>query len=236
MLYSSAFDPATPGIPEKAWRTALAQYPEWSPPAGPLLVVSPHPDDEILGSGGLIHYWAERGREVKVISVTDGEAAHPDWGGLDAVRRDELQAALKELSDAPIEVVRLAIPDGEVKSHTRRLKEAVVCLSSASTTVIAPFERDGHPDHDAAGEACRDLARAHGFSIARYPVWTWHHTQPSSLERLNCHRFPLTVPAQRAKARALQCYVSQTRPYRGSAIVPEHVMTYFERPYEVYFL
>src|SRR6266705_300032 len=70
-------EPAEAGTPEERWLEMLEDRPEWTPQNGPLLVVSPHPDDEVLAAGGLIHSWAAAGREVTIVSVTDGEAAFP---------------------------------------------------------------------------------------------------------------------------------------------------------------
>ena len=43
----------------------------------PFVVLSPHPDDETLGTGGLIAEACTRGQEVDVIVVTDGSGSHP---------------------------------------------------------------------------------------------------------------------------------------------------------------
>lgn len=56
------------------WNRLLADRPAWSPEDGPLLVVAPHPDDEVLGAGGLIRAWAARGARVSVLSVSDEKA------------------------------------------------------------------------------------------------------------------------------------------------------------------
>ncbi|HEY5120093.1 MAG TPA: PIG-L family deacetylase, partial [Acidimicrobiales bacterium] len=41
------------------------------------MVVSPHPDDEVLGAGGLIQVALSQHVLVEVVAVTDGEASHP---------------------------------------------------------------------------------------------------------------------------------------------------------------
>src|SRR5947199_8996501 len=66
--------------------------------AGPILVVSPHPDDETLGCGGLIARHATAGCAVAVAMLTDGEASHRDHPTLDSrvlasTRREEVRAA-----------------------------------------------------------------------------------------------------------------------------------------------
>jgi LmbE family N-acetylglucosaminyl deacetylase len=43
----------------------------------PFVVLSPHPDDETLGAGGLIAGARSRGEVVDIIVVTDGSGSHP---------------------------------------------------------------------------------------------------------------------------------------------------------------
>src|ERR1700730_18852108 len=114
MPTTPASDPTNAGTPEERWRELLEDRPEWSPQNGPLLVVSPHPDDEVLAACGLSHAGAAAGRAVTIVSVTDGEAAFPRWHGLDLVRRDELKGALRKLSQTHVSVLRIGLPDGKV--------------------------------------------------------------------------------------------------------------------------
>lgn len=231
-----AFDPADLGTPERDWRVLLSHSAKWSPPRGGLIVVAPHPDDEILGAGGLMHSWARNGAGVMVISVTDGEAADTTRTDLASVRRAELRDALGLLSSFPIPVASLGIPDGKVRHHESRLRAALDALIQESVTLIAPYELDGHPDHDAVGRICLEVARDRDLPLARYPVWTWHHTEPRELRDLRFGLFPLEPAARRAKARALQCFESQLRPLRGAPIVPTHVLARFDRPFEAFVL
>jgi LmbE family N-acetylglucosaminyl deacetylase len=232
----SIIDPSLPGTDESAWQRALADAPDWIPPDGPLLIVSPHPDDEVLGAGGLIHTWKNLGRSVTVISLTDGEAAYPQWRRLAQIRREELKEALYVLSDDPVLVVRLGIPDGRVADYGSKLRSAVFSLLDPGTTVLAPYEQDGHPDHDAAGRVCIELARVHGFPLARYPIWAWRDADPQSLNHARWGKFSLSDTAQAAKGNALLCFSSQLFPYKRAPIVPDHVLAYFSRPYEAFLL
>jgi LmbE family N-acetylglucosaminyl deacetylase len=230
------FDPADAGTPEESWLRMLASRPEWAPASGPLVVVSPHPDDEVLGAGGLIHSWAASDQRVTVVSVTDGEAAFPTWRGLDVVRREELLGALRKLSLIHVAVVRVGLPDGTVGRHANRLRNALLALLEPGATLVAPYERDGHPDHDAVGEVCRGLGHSHGVTVARYPVWTWHHADPTALAQARWGKFSLSFEARRAKARAVQCFASQLQPSRRMPVVPRHLLSHFERPYEAFLL
>ncbi len=199
-------------------------------------MVAPHPDDEILGAGGLIQTWVASGQSVTVLSVTDGEASEPGRHGLDLIRRKELRDALRILTPSHVTVERLGIPDGKVGDHANRLRQVLQEHATPEVTLMAPYEHDGHPDHDVVGRVCADVARAAGIALARYPVWTWHHTDPLAVRSLRWVRFSLTATARRAKARALQCFESQLRPLSGPPIVPAHVLTHFQRPYEAFVL
>jgi LmbE family N-acetylglucosaminyl deacetylase len=198
------------------------------------LIVSPHPDNEVLAAGGLIHMWTQRGYRVTILSLTDGEAAYPHWRRLARVRREELKEAVHILSAEPVLIVRLGIPDGRVADAAGRLRGALVSLVVPGTTLIAPYENDGNPDHNAAGRITCEMSRNLGLPVVRYPIWTWHHGDPSALAGLAWRRFSLSEEAQAAKADAVRCFASQTSPYKRAPIFPDHIIRYFERPYETF--
>jgi LmbE family N-acetylglucosaminyl deacetylase len=208
----------------------------WEPKSGRLVVVSPHPDDEVLACGGLMRQWALAGHPVTVVSVTDGEKAYPGWEGLDLIRRRELKAGLRVLVSTHVSVRRIGIPDGAVGEHFNRLRNAIENILDPLATLVAPYEHDGHPDHDATGRVCRAIAQALNISWVRYPVWSWHRCKPSALADLNWGRYPLNMDTQRAKARAVQCFASQINPGVGRPILPANVLRYFSRPYEAFIL
>jgi LmbE family N-acetylglucosaminyl deacetylase len=198
------------------------------------VIVAPHPDDETLGAGGLIHTWARRQLPLTVISVTDGEAACPETVDLARVRHEELRKALYSLSADSAQVIRLAIPDGRVRYYPAPLADALRSVISADATIVAPFEYDGHPDHDACGAVARDIAHQNGLPLAAYPIWAWHQATPRIFSGRALVSFSLSQAARQAKRNAIQCYASQLNERPGGAIVPPHVLPYFNRPHEVF--
>ena len=71
------------GTPEKVWLAwpGLAQFKNATLPAlcaarSRLVVLAPHPDDEILACGGLIALHLDAGGELLIVSASDGEASH----------------------------------------------------------------------------------------------------------------------------------------------------------------
>jgi LmbE family N-acetylglucosaminyl deacetylase len=229
MHFAMARAPFDRRAPNKVRTRLLADRPVWSPEDGPLLVVAPHPYDEVLGAGGLIHAWAARGAEVSVLSVSDGEAADPDWRGLGSVRREELTLALRKLCRTHVSVTRLGLPDGGITRHLNRLRNAILSLARGKSTLIAPYERDGHPDREAVGRVCLDVARSQHLSIARYAVWARNRTPRETPGEARWVRFVLSDDARRAKAHAVECFRSQIGPlHRDLAAV--------QQPYEAFLL
>lgn len=233
------------GTPEEQWLPVLERLPEWSPPAdgGRVLVVSPHPDDETLGVGGLLADLLARRWSVCVVAVTDGEAAYGRQGPsaaqrLAGRRRAEQDEALQRLGacrgTSRVSTVRLGIPDGEVEAVREDLSAVLERRLVDADWCLAPLAWDGHPDHEASGMAARDACRDR-VPLASYPIWAWHWATPSRFPLDRAVRVPLSSAARDRKARALECFGSQYEPVEGGAVVPPHVRVRFERPFEVLF-
>ncbi len=153
------------GTQEQAWLHCdwLWQQPTTSATAlcsghDRMVVVAPHPDDEILGCGGLLHHAAGQGIDVSVVAVTDGEACYPGepwWTPerLRSARRAELAAALGELGIPVGSIFHLGIADGAVSAHEQGLEGWLQQYLQPRDLVLAPWRFDGHPDHEAAGRA-----------------------------------------------------------------------------------
>lgn len=194
------------------WANTLAGARTWSPPDSRTVVVAPHPDDETLGCGALIAEQRRRGREVVVVALTDGDAAYDTDGdeALAARRRDEQRRALSALGVDWSDVVRLGLADGHVAEHEPAVADALADIVRPSDLLVAPWPRDHHPDHEAAGRAAAEAAERHSCDLLFWLFWTWHHTDPDDafdpdvLRRLEASRWSLA-----AKERALACHLSQ---------------------------
>jgi LmbE family N-acetylglucosaminyl deacetylase len=210
--------------------------PEWTPPQSrTLTVVSPHPDDETLGAGGLIYTCAELGYEITIVLVTDGDHAHrsADYANR---RIGELRSALMRLAPDGAHVARLALPDGDIASHEAELVERLLRTVPRDCTLVAPYENDGLSDHAATSRACHEAARRLGIPCVRYPVWAWRRLAPNDLRETPMGRLVLSDTARAAKQQAIECYRSQAEPGSDGELVPPHVQSYVQRPYEVFLL
>jgi LmbE family N-acetylglucosaminyl deacetylase len=196
-------------LEHRDWNRLAGDALAWSPQEGPLLVVAPHPDDEILGAGGLMRTWTTRGAEVSVLSVSDGDSAEPARVGHGTVQREELTQALRKLSPTHVSVTRLGLPDGRISYHVNRLRNALLSLARGKPTLIAPYEHDRHPDREAVGGVCLKFARDLKLPIARYAIPAWPCAAADGSREARFRKFLLTDDARRAKARALGCFRSQ---------------------------
>lgn len=181
-----------------------------------LVIIAPHPDDEVLACGGLLFDHHARGGRSLIVAVTDGEASHAPSAQWDAValahrRNVERLAGLRALGlDAP-DVVRLGLPDGRAADPRTRLTERLLALMAPTDVVVATWRLDGHPDHDAAGSAAAQASAVHGCRLIEAPVWMWHWAEPDD-PRIPWHRLhalELGVPAVAHKRAALSAHVTQ---------------------------
>lgn len=231
-----AFDTSVPGLPAGQWADWASHSPEWVPSATHIVVVAPHPDDETLGAGGLICTCAQNAIKVTIISVTDGEAACPEVPALDRVRRRELVSAMRELELAPADIFRLGFPDGGLREHEVELRRALAKCLPDGVVIVAPFEFDGHPDHEAVARACRAVAEERGLTLVRYPIWAWHRGSAELFMERHSVRLILSERVRAAKRKAIAEHRSQLGDRPGGAILPVHVLDYFYQPYEVFLL
>jgi LmbE family N-acetylglucosaminyl deacetylase len=234
------------GTSEDSWRPWLAEQ-VWSPlDLGPLVgerrvvVLAAHPDDEVLGVGGLLRRLAQCGSEIAIVWATDGEASHPGsvalrGTALAALRRAESTAALRCLAVDPVAVHHLELPDSGLAGRVAEIADALRGIVRADDVVLAPWRGDGHPDHEAVGEAAAQVAT----SLLEYPIWMWHWAFPGDA-RVPWHRAQLVAAVNLvAKAAAIDAFDTQVRPIgpapADAAVLAPVVLERFRRPYELVF-
>jgi len=241
------------GTPEQTWEAwpAPAAWPRLSVDAvSTPLVVAPHPDDEVLGVGGLLAMLAGGvgvgvGVGVDVVVVTDGEASHPrsravNPDELAAIRRAETVAAGAVLGVDSSRLHYLQHPDGGIDESV--LVGELCTYLVPGRWCFTTWRGDGHPDHETVGSAAADACTQTGAVLVEFPVWMWHWAEPDDphVPWNRARRIELTGEARTAKARAVNAFRSQIRPLgpdpADAAILPPHVLARFARPYETVFV
>jgi LmbE family N-acetylglucosaminyl deacetylase len=210
-----------------------------------IVLVAPHPDDEVFGAGGIIQYALSNDVSLKLISVTDGEGCHPNSVvattlDLAAVRSRESREALRRLGWNDPEIMQLHLPDGDVKSNQEILRSVLLSMLRPGDLCVAPWEFDGHPDHDACGAAALWASSVVGVKTLSYLVWAWHWADPSGLEIPweQCWRHDLSRRERARKRWATGAFESQIYPIGcdagDAAVLPPPLLRRFWRPYEIY--
>lgn len=224
----------TPATAELTWINSLLDVPAWRPGNMRTVVVSPHPDDETLGAGGLIATQRSRQIPVKLLGVTDGEAAYPDMPALGATRRLEQAQAADALGLPREALIHLALPDSAVAQSESILADQIEACIDSDTLLVAPWPLDPHPDHEACGRAAAKAARRIGATFISYFFWTWHRFRPDCMAGLPLGRLVLSADARSRRARALACHLSQLHREEGPPILPEVFLAPARRPFETF--
>lgn len=240
------------GTPEATWQTwpALRRFPPLElAGCDRVVMVAPHPDDEILGAGGLLRLLAGRGATVDVVAVTDGDASHPDSPTVTPVelaprRQAESTRALAQLGLDDVGLHRLGLGDGRVAATESRLADRLAgVLGDADDSVwcLSTWDGDGHPDHEATGRAAGAACAATGARLLSFPIWTWHWAQPDDprVPWSRARSVALDPTAHAAKLAAVDCFDSQLHALSDhpadAAILGPAALARLTRAFEVVF-
>ena len=97
------------------------------PERGGILVVAPHPDDDIIMAAGVVQRAHQRQVPVRVVYVTNGDANGQELG---AVRQAEAVAGQKRLGTPELQLVFLGYPDGALAAIRSNHRSAASRLTS----------------------------------------------------------------------------------------------------------
>ncbi len=140
-----------------------------------VLVLSPHPDDDVIGCGGLLKLLAGDGAKIKVVYFSDGSFGTKDKShnkSLIPIREEETREAGKMIGVGEEKFLRLSdlhlqsSPD--LAAQIRREIEF-----DKPDLILAPSFEDLHPDHLAVAEVLYLSLRNFDdhINIWLYEVW-----------------------------------------------------------------
>jgi LmbE family N-acetylglucosaminyl deacetylase len=198
-----------------------------------LLVLAPHPDDEVIGCGGLLASHLLERRRVSVAIVTDGAAAEREGIEVEEYRRRrqlESQRGLAILGE-PVDIRFLGFPDRSLEERQEELRDALrALLVELSPDLIAvPSPIEIHPDHLALSRAfCELMQRDPSLfaDLATARVFFYEVSQPirpnvlvdisataeAKYAAIAAHESQLQVRDYIAFARGLNAYRAMTLP------------------------
>ncbi len=140
-----------------------------------VLVVAPHPDDEVAGCGGAILAHRRCGDRVTVVVATDGRRSlslglAPER--MAARRRAEMEEAAACLD---VELDWIGAPEGEWRSRDLEDSLTEALRRCRPDTVYAPSRIDFHPEHERVARSLANVLSAESGSASRpelriYPI------------------------------------------------------------------
>lgn len=186
-------------------------------PAQRVLVLAPHPDDEVFGCGGTICKHVDGGTDVDVIVLTDG-ALYAD----PAVRCAESTRAAKLLGYGTPEF--WGYPDGGLQASDDLVQRLADRIAQTGTDLVfAPSPWELHPDHQQTQVLAVKVAMKSSpdLRLAFYEVGA--PLQPNllvdittatetKLAAMRCFESQLLHQDYLAHIQALNCYRTYTLP------------------------
>jgi LmbE family N-acetylglucosaminyl deacetylase len=176
-----------------------------------VLVFAPHPDDEVLGVGGMMKRHSNSGDAVAVAVVSEGVSIQysNDVERMLRVRRDACRKACDILG---AEVRFYDLPDmrlaeAGIVAVTDVLRDAMSWWKP--DIIYAPDESELNLDHRMVYEACLVVTRASSFDgDVRYYETTVNKRGPFTPDLYMSIKYSID-----AKIEALECYESEVRRF-----------------------
>jgi N-acetylglucosamine malate deacetylase 1 len=183
-----------------------------------VLIVAPHPDDEILGCGGSIKKLISKKNKVWVLIVSRGKA---EMYSDDKIRniREEARCAHDFLGVTGTKFLDFPAPELDLLSISELSQAISIVIKELKIdTVYLPHRGDIHSDHKAVFDACLVAARpVNGNSVRRiYSYETLSETEwaaPFSNDAFIPDFFINISDVFSAKLDAMKYYKSQMREF-----------------------
>ena len=241
--------------PAQIWNSApqLAQIPAIHPhslvPAGArVVIIAPHPGDEVLACGGLLQRLSTLEHPMLLISITDGSASHPGsnvWPAsrLSVVRPQESVEALRRLGMPlhSLKWIRGGFRDDALAASEHPVSQLIARYLQPGDVVFTTWRNDGNDDHDAVGRASAKACSLTGARLYELPIWAWHWTarEGSMIPWQRARKVRLDTWSVARKLHAAHAYASQLAGDPEIGLAPMLAQVLLERmrePYEIVFV
>jgi LmbE family N-acetylglucosaminyl deacetylase len=213
-----------------------------------ILLICPHPDDEILGLGGLIIKMLDRGSKIHIIYLTDGEGSNAD-PDLEEIKRQRILLSNNVCSKLGIfdsAILRLHIHDGAIPHASEAGFDEAVNLIKEIIDKIKPdavFVTHPHDfwpfDHVASAQITKEAVLKSYIrpQLWFFWVWAWFNVRPWKLLRSKFHNLQkVDISDQLIRKRELiNVYLDEVstghKPWSG--ILPKPLIKAFHFPIEI---
>ena len=213
-----------------------------------VLILAPHPDDEIIGLAGIALQTLKRGGQVHVTYLTNGEKSGA------CASEEEIKINRIRLSNEVLDLLgvsqrnvrRLGVPDCGVAHHGESgfddLVKEIACEIERikPDAVFSTAETDFWPfDHVACSQIAKRAIKQSEFKsqLWFYWVWTWYHIKPWHILKVKTKNiFKVDISEEMAqKTKLIEMYLEPKSADRlpWSGVLPKAMLFPFTRAFEI---
>ena len=213
-----------------------------------ILILAPHPDDEIFGMGGILLQVKNQGGRIYIVYLTDGENSGV-WPDKEETRRNRIalsEKVRKNLNLQPEDITRLHLSDRAVPHPDQEgFREVVIKISNFIDTikpdvVFATHLLDYWPfDHVACAHIAQEAVKQskHETQLWYYWVWAWYNIRSWQLLKIRFrHLQKIDIKEQILQKKALMdIYLKAITPggKPWSGVLPKSLLKAFDYPVEI---
>ena len=213
-----------------------------------VLVLAPHPDDEIFGLGGTVLKMRGNGVGINLIYLTDGEGSGV-WHDKEEIKRQRIklsETVAASLGINSTNIFRLHLPDGSVPHLGQAGFEVAVNNVKKIIDIVKPdavfatHSLDYWPfDHVACSNIAWEAVRRSETKpkLWHYWVWAWYNIRPWKLTFDNLKELQKIAISDHLgqKKEIMDIYLEAKtpdgNPWSGS--LPKSLLRAFNYPFEV---
>lgn len=186
-----------------------------------ILIIAPHPDDEVLGCGGVMTKYASAGKKVYVLIMSRGAAHLYGEDKIENVRR-EAKEAQKIIGVTDTRFLDFPAPELDLISLSEIARAIEKILKEWQIDVLfLPHKGDIHNDHGVVFKAAMVAARPINdctvkeiYCFETLSETEWAH--PFSNDVFIPNFFVDITEFFQTKIKAMKCFKSQLREYPSS--------------------
>lgn len=222
--------------------------------SGKTVIVAPHPDDEVIGCGGLIARLVSQKNIPDIIVMTGGEGSHLNCCDLtrqDIVvnRRKLTREALGELGVPVDKIHELNYNDRGIadinREETDKLRELIKKLEPE--VIFVPHWGEGWKDHINTANIIKKIIHSNNsnnsyispnsLTLYEYCVWMWYYNIWKGLDWKNAYMLKLSDRELHEKLKAMECYIDPVAPCGKpwSGVLPGIFKSAHKKGIELYF-
>lgn len=206
------------------------------------VIIAPHPDDEVIGCGGLIMRMVSNNNPPKIIILTGGEGSHRGCCDLSSekIKTERRKLTVKSLEILGLRmenVFELEFPDGKIDPNNKEMERLKLLIETLSPdSIFVPHWGEGWPDHTIVKSIVKIIVNKN-IKIWEYCVWMWYYNIWKGLSWEKCEILKLNPRERIKKSEAINAYIQPKadcgRPWCG--VLPELFIKSHRGKYELYF-